>query len=64
MYATWVSLATLLNMGIAVVYSEPHLEQDTASYIILGLYTSNLSWFISIQLRMYECNAHFLFLSA
>ena len=42
MYATWVSLATLLNTGIASVHGEPHLEQETASYTILGTCHDNL----------------------
>ncbi len=36
MYATWTTVATLLNLGSALVYRTPHLEQQTSSSIALG----------------------------
>ena len=38
MYAAWASVATLLNTGIALVHTEPHLKQTTASSLVLGKY--------------------------
>ena len=36
MYAAWSSVVTLIMIGIALVHAEPHLEQTTASSLVLG----------------------------
>ena len=36
MYGTWTTVATLLNLGSALIYRDPHWKQQTASSLSLG----------------------------
>ena len=36
MYAAWTTIATVLNLGSALIYREPHLKQQTSASLCLG----------------------------
>lgn len=61
-YATWTTIATLLNMAIVITYcSDPAISQEIASSVSLGVLSLEILVFVSTDLTILDRYSRYTF---